>query len=142
MEVHRSENASVLENVAIFEGIPVTAKICTLGWVQAAKAERTTFIVTGNGLLAVQQLTRIPARRITWHNIAPIARESVEQGKPLLHPDTTFWPDIETQSNHIAGYVDCAETIYLKVQVDDRSAEGYVYLGQDLRDGLTLAIEF
>ncbi|KAI3323481.1 hypothetical protein HD806DRAFT_496831 [Xylariaceae sp. AK1471] len=142
LEVQRWDNASILENIVVFEGIPPNAKTCTLGWVQAAKAERTTFIVTGNGLLAAQQLTRIPKRRMTWHNIALIAKESVEQGKPLLHPDTTYWPDIETQSSHIAGFVDCAEAIYLKIQIDDRSGDGYVFLGQDVRDGLTIEIEY
>lgn len=140
LEVQRSDNTSALENVAIFEGIPADAKTCTLGWVQADKAERTKFTVTGNGLLAIQQLPRAPEGDVSWENIAPITDEAVEQGKPLLHPDTTFWPDVNTATVHIAGPVDCAETIYLKVSVDDRATDGDVYLGQDAKNGLTIEV--
>lgn len=140
LAVVRSDNTSTVENMAVFEGIPAAAKSCTLGWVQADEAERTEFTVTGNGLLAIQQVSRLPEGDVSWENIVPIAEEAVEQGKPLLHPDTTFWPDVNTATVHIAGPVDCAETIYLKVQIDDRSTDGDVYLGQDTKNGLTIEI--
>ncbi|KAI1125930.1 hypothetical protein F5Y10DRAFT_245933 [Nemania abortiva] len=140
LEVLRTDDTSALENIAVFEGIPADAKTCVLGWVQAAKDERTDFVVKGNGLLAAQQLSRLPDGDVSWETITPIAEEAVEQGRPLLHPDTTSWPDIETAESHIAGYVDCAETIYLKIQVDDRDHDGSVYLGQDAKNGLTLTV--
>ncbi|KAI1162535.1 hypothetical protein F5B18DRAFT_623324 [Nemania serpens] len=141
LEVLRSGNVSIIENIAVFDGIPADAKSCTLGWAQAAKAERIGFAVQGNGLLATQQLSGLPEGGLSWESIVPIVREAVEQGRPLLHPETTSWPDIETAATHIAGPVNCAETIYLKVQVDDRSPAGSVYLGQDAKNGLTLTIQ-
>ncbi|KAI1200942.1 hypothetical protein F5X97DRAFT_291719 [Nemania serpens] len=141
LEVLRSGNISLIENIAVFEGIPADAKSCSLGWAQAAKAERTTFAVQGKGLLATQQLSRLPDGGLSWESMAPIVSESVEQGRPLLHPDTTSWPDIETAASHIAGFVNCAETIYLKIQVDDRNPAGSVYLGQDGKNGLTLTVQ-
>ncbi|GAW14617.1 hypothetical protein ANO14919_040200 [Xylariales sp. No.14919] len=140
LEVLRTGNVSVLENVVVFEGIPANAKTCVLGWAQAAKAERTEFAVARNGLLAAQQIPRLPDGGVSWENIVPIVDEAVEQGWPLLHPETTGWPAIETAATHIAGYIDCAETIYLKIQVDDRDTDGFVYLGQDGNDGLTLEV--
>ncbi|KAF2963971.1 hypothetical protein GQX73_g9610 [Xylaria multiplex] len=140
LEVFRTGNSSVLENIAVFEGIPADAKTCILGWAQAAKAERTEFAVARNGLLAAQQISRLPDGDVSWDNIVPIVEEAVEQGRPLLHPETTGWPAIETAASHIAGYIDCAGTIYLKIQVDDRDTDGFVYLGQDAKDGLTLEV--
>ncbi|KAI0818272.1 hypothetical protein GGR55DRAFT_68641 [Xylaria sp. FL0064] len=141
LEVLRTSGTSVLENIAVFEGIPADAKTCSLGWVQAAKAERTEFAVARNGLLATQQISRLPEGDVNWENITPIVEEAVEQGLPLLHPETTGWTKIDTQASHIAGYVDCAETIYLKIQVDDRDTDGFVYLGQDTINGLTLEVK-
>ncbi|KAI1819081.1 hypothetical protein F4861DRAFT_528315 [Xylaria intraflava] len=141
LEVQRSGNMSILENIAIFENIPATAKTCTLGWAQAAIAERTPFIVDGSGLLGAQQLPRIPEGQINWESIAPIVEEAVAQGDPLLHPDTTSWPDIKLEEKHIAGPVDCAEAIYLKLQVDYRNGDGFVYLGQDSKNGLTITVQ-
>ncbi|KAI1428101.1 hypothetical protein F5Y12DRAFT_74506 [Xylaria sp. FL1777] len=140
LEVLRTGNISVLENIAIFEGIPADAKTCILGWIQAAKAQRTEFVVARNGLLATQQISRLPEGDVSWENIAPIVEEAVEQGRPLLHPETTGWTQIDTAESHVAGYVDCAETIYLRVQVDDRDTDGFVYFGQNASNGLTLEV--
>ncbi|TGJ78710.1 hypothetical protein E0Z10_g10056 [Xylaria hypoxylon] len=141
LEVLRTGNTSVLENIAVFEGIPANARTCVLGWAQAAKADRAEFAVARNGLLAAQQISHLPGEDVSWENIAPIVEEAVEQGMPLLHPETTGWPDIHTAAGHIAGYIDCAETIYLKIQIDDRGTDGFVYLGQDDKDGLTLEVQ-
>ncbi|KAI0429263.1 hypothetical protein F5Y09DRAFT_264489 [Xylaria sp. FL1042] len=141
LEVLRTSNTSLLENIAVFEGIPADAKTCILGWVQAAKAQRTEFVVARNGLLATQQISRLPEEDVNWANIVPIVEEAVEQGRPLLHPETTGWTQIDIQASHIAGYVDCAETIYLKIQVDDRDTDGFVYLGQNIINGLTLEVQ-
>ncbi|KAK5636402.1 hypothetical protein RRF57_012114 [Xylaria bambusicola] len=140
LEVLRAGDISVLENIAIFEGIPPDAKTCILRWEQAAKPERTEFVVARNGLLAAQQLAGLPEGDITWENMLPIVEEAVEQGRPLLHPETTGWVAIETQEVHIAGYVDCAETMYFKIQADDRATDSIVYLGQDAHNGLTLEV--
>ncbi|KAI0468781.1 hypothetical protein F4859DRAFT_490292 [Xylaria cf. heliscus] len=137
LEVQRTGNYSTIENIAIFEGIPDHASTCVLGWIQAAKEERD-FTVMGNGLLAAQQLSRLPDGEVSWENIVPIAEEAVQEGLPLLHPDTTDWSEIETAESHIAGNVDCYTTIYLKLQIDSRDGDGYVYLGQDIKNGLTL----
>ncbi|KAI1110483.1 hypothetical protein F5Y14DRAFT_428908 [Nemania sp. NC0429] len=140
LEVLRSGDVSIIENIAVFEGIPADAKTCTLGWAQGAKAERTGFAVQGSGLLATQQLARLPDGVVSWESVTPIVNEAVEQGRPLLHPDTTSWPAIEIAVTHIAGPVQCAETIYIKVQVDDRNHAGSVYFGQDAKNGLTLTV--
>ncbi|KAI0546787.1 hypothetical protein F4679DRAFT_401498 [Xylaria curta] len=137
LEVRRTGNVSTVENIAVFEGIPIDASTCMLGWIQAAKHERD-FTVIGNGLLAAQQLPKLPDGEVSWENIAPIADEAVKEGWPLLHPDTTDWSEVDTAARHIAGFVDCRTTIYLKLQVDDRDGDGYVYLGQDAQNGLTL----
>ncbi|KAI0450744.1 hypothetical protein F5B21DRAFT_489842 [Xylaria acuta] len=137
LEVQRTGNVSTIENIAIFEGIPDDASTCLLGWVQAVKEERD-FTVIGNGLLAAQQLSQLPNGDVSWDNIVPIADKAVQEGWPLLHPDTTDWSVVDTAASHVAGYVDCRTTIYLKLQVDDRDGDGYVYLGQDAQNGLTL----
>ncbi|KAJ2977389.1 hypothetical protein NUW58_g7825 [Xylaria curta] len=142
LEVQRTGQDSMIENIAVFKGIPKEAKLCTLGWIQAVKEERTEFTVEGNGLLAAQQLPELPEGDLSWKNIKPIADKAVEQGQPLLHPDTTFWPDVHEAWSHIAGPVDCHETIYLKIQVDYRDGEGYVLLGQDAINGLTLEFNY
>ncbi|KAJ8122675.1 hypothetical protein ONZ43_g1190 [Nemania bipapillata] len=141
LQVQRTNNSSMLENIAVFKGIPAGAKTCTLGWVQAAKAERTDFVVKGSGLLAAQQLSRFPDGDVNWETVTPIAEEAVDQGLPLLNPDTTSWPDIETAESHTAGFLDCAETIYLKIGVDHRNHDGSVYLGQNTKNGLTLKVQ-
>ncbi|KAI1290517.1 hypothetical protein F5Y03DRAFT_62898 [Xylaria venustula] len=141
LEVLRTGNTSVLENIVVFEGIPANAKTCSLGWTQAAKAQRTEFVVARNGLLASQQISRLPEGDVNWESIAPIVEEAVEQGRPLLHPETTGWPQIETAAGHIAGYVDCDETVYFRIQVDDRDTDGFVYLGQNTINGLTLEVQ-
>lgn len=141
LEVMRCGDVSVLENIVVFEGIPSNAKTCELRWEQAAKAERTEFAVARNGLLAAQQISGLPEEGyVNWGNIRPIVEDAVEQGLPLLHPETTGWVAIETPEVHIAGYIDCAETIYLRIQVDDRDTDGVVYLGQDGHNGLTLQV--
>ncbi|KAJ3563616.1 hypothetical protein NPX13_g8135 [Xylaria arbuscula] len=141
LEVLRSGGYSILENVVVFEGIPSDAKTCELRWEQAAKAERTEFAVARNGLLAAQQISGLPEEGdVNWENIQPIVERAVEQEMPLLHPETTGWVAIETPEVHIAGYVDCAETIYIRLQVDDRDTDGVVYLGQDAHNGLTLQV--
>ncbi|KAI1752002.1 hypothetical protein F4782DRAFT_502891 [Xylaria castorea] len=137
LEVQRTGNVSTIENIAIFEGIPDGARTCTLGWIQAAKDERD-FTVIGNGLMAAQQLSGLPDGEVSWENISPIADEAVQEGWPLLHPDTTDWSEVDTAASHVAGFVDCRTTIYLKLQIDDRDGDGYVYLGQDAQNGLTL----
>ncbi|KAI0195438.1 hypothetical protein F4808DRAFT_440554 [Astrocystis sublimbata] len=140
LEVQRTEGVSTLENIAIFEGIPENAQICILGWNQGSRGERE-FKVQGNGLLAAQQLSQLPSGEVSWENIAPIADDAVRQGLPLLHPDTTDWSEIDAAAKHVAGYVKCKETIYLKLQVDNRDGDGYVYLGQDSNNGLTLEFQ-
>ncbi|KAI0505133.1 hypothetical protein F5B22DRAFT_538772 [Xylaria bambusicola] len=140
LEVLRAGGVSVLENIVIFEGIPSDAQTCILRWEQAAKPERTEFVVARNGLLAAQQLSGLPEGDITWANMLPIVEEAIEQRRPLLHPETTGWVAIETQQVHIAGYVDCAETMIFKIQADDRDTDGIVYLEQDAHNGLTLEI--
>ncbi|RYC62401.1 hypothetical protein CHU98_g3827 [Xylaria longipes] len=137
LEVQRTGNISTIENIAIFEGIPDDASTCMLGWVQAAKDERD-FTVIGNGLLAAQQLSQLPDGDVSWENIVPIADAAVQEGWPLLHPDTTDWSEVDTAASHVAGFVNCRTTIYLKLQIDDRDGDGYVYLGQDNQNGLTL----
>ncbi|KAI1737852.1 hypothetical protein F4680DRAFT_427244 [Xylaria scruposa] len=140
LEVQRTGNVSTIENIAIFEGIPDDASTCMLGWIQAAKDKRD-FTVIGNGLLAAQQLSKLPDGEVSWENIAPIADEAVKEGLPLLHPDTTDWSEVDTAARHIAGFVDCRKTIYLKLQVDDRDGDGYVYLRQNAQNGLTIGYQ-
>ncbi|KAI0399015.1 hypothetical protein F4802DRAFT_73155 [Xylaria palmicola] len=138
VEIQRTGNTSLLENVAVFEGIPANARTCQLGWTQAERDERKNFTVHGNGLLSTQQLSRFPDEGVSWASIAPIVDEAVEEGWPLLHPDTTGWPAISTAESHIAGFVDCAETIYFKIHLDPRNGDGYVLLEQDPKNSLTL----
>ncbi|KAI0438189.1 hypothetical protein F4803DRAFT_535873 [Xylaria telfairii] len=137
LEVQRTGDTSTIENIVIFDGIAENATTCTLGWIQAARDERN-FTVIGNGLLAAQQLSKLPDGEVSWENIVPVAKESVEQGWPLLHPDTTDWAEIDTPASHVAGLVDCYGTIYLKLQIAESDGDGYVYLGQDALNGLTL----
>ncbi|KAI1437620.1 hypothetical protein GGR50DRAFT_50034 [Xylaria sp. CBS 124048] len=141
LHIQSFNNQSILENIAVFENVPATAKRCTLGWSQAALAERDTFIVDGSGLLSVQQLPRLPDGAITWAAITPIVAEAVADGDPVSTPDMTSWPDIETAENHINGPMDCAETIYLKVRIDGRNGDGFVYMGQNDKNGLTITVQ-
>ncbi|CAJ2501038.1 Uu.00g038910.m01.CDS01 [Anthostomella pinea] len=143
LHIQRQGNASTLEQVAIFSGIPARAKTCTLNWAQADLGGRH-FAVDANGLLEVLQLSSLPlpsdSNALTAASVAPFVDAATAAGNVVLHPDTTGWDSpAYGVGTHIAGFVDCAEEIYLRVAVDGRmgrASDGHVYLGQDFQNGL------
>ncbi|KAI0841186.1 hypothetical protein F5Y06DRAFT_260881 [Hypoxylon sp. FL0890] len=128
------DNQPEQEQVAVFQGIPASAKTCYLNWAQAAEAERT-FTVDGSGYSTVEQLTGFPAAG------QPISSASIAQYEPAdkskaQHPDFTFWDKQSKDAvTHKGGEIDCAENVYLKVALDTLNGDGRVYMEQDAKNG-------
>ncbi|ORY57751.1 uncharacterized protein BCR38DRAFT_448582 [Pseudomassariella vexata] len=133
LEVQIFESYPQLQQVAVFSGIPPTAKSCTLGWSQSDSTSRT-FVVEGSGLIAASPLTGFPAEGepVSTNSIKPF-ETAVDDA---LTPDFTSWDQVAAAWNHTAGAVDCAEEIHLKLEIDARNGDGHVYFEQDAANGL------
>ncbi|KAI1764240.1 hypothetical protein GGR53DRAFT_327618 [Hypoxylon sp. FL1150] len=134
VQLHGSDPA--VEQVAVFSGIPASAKSCTLGWSQAAASERV-FVVEKSGLVSTTQLTGFPSDAVSAASVA--AYEPEDPAEKGLTTDFTLWDKTATATGHVGGGVDCAESIYVKVAIEPVNGDGHVYMDQDLKNGLTIA---
>ena len=138
LQIQRYQNQSVFEQAAVFSGIPAGATSCTLGWRQAAPAERH-FIVVGSALIAALQLQGFPPASgspsgpvVSYASVEPFEKAT---NATALHPDFTAWDKVAEAQGHIAGTVACAEEIYLKLSLDGRNGDGHLYFNQDEKNG-------
>lgn len=136
LHIETFEGKSQLEQVAVFTGIPAGAKNCMLGWSQADKEDRVFVVKGGTGLTRIRQLSGLPAPAdgISFSSMQPY--DDAPQNDDL-GPDFTFWDDEQYDATeHSAGGVDCAESIYLRVALRDPATKASLYLGQDEKNGL------
>jgi len=136
------------EQVVVFTGIPADATVCTLGWIQA-KAEEREFKVEDNGSTKVKPFYEFPEApecgadggeaeeeiAVSYEVIKPLSSASKESE---LSPDFTFWPDNAGNTTHTAGYVRCAESIYLHVRINTANGLGNVLFKQDEKNGFVM----
>ncbi|KAF4461533.1 hypothetical protein FALBO_11673 [Fusarium albosuccineum] len=125
-------NASQVEQVLVFSGIPAGAKTCSVGWDQGERIERVFIVKGGNALAGVKQLSGFPDNEVTYNTIKPFA-----DGEEFGGADFTNWDDLPAQGHNI-GSVDCAETLYLKVALRDKNGNTKVFLNQDKTNGLAI----
>ncbi|KAI4859245.1 hypothetical protein F4820DRAFT_440382 [Hypoxylon rubiginosum] len=130
--------APALEQVAVFRGIPASAKSCTLGWSQADASERV-FVVEKNGLLSTVPLTGFPADDTKVSAASVAAYEPKDDSAEDSTMDFTFWDQTEKATNHTGSPVACAENIYIKVALNPVNGDGHLYMYQDGKNGITLS---
>ncbi|KAH7161888.1 hypothetical protein EDB81DRAFT_785697 [Dactylonectria macrodidyma] len=124
-------NASQVEQVLVFKGIPASAKECSLGWQQGERIERV-FVVKGKDALSEARLmTGFPkeGEKVTYNSIEPFVREDDFAGM-----DFTNWDDLDADL-HIGGGYECSETVYIKVSLRNKDGNSKVYLKQDENNG-------
>lgn len=102
------EESATSEQVAIFSGIPASAKKCQINW--SVAAERT-FTVSGNGLTDVCTLKSPIPEKITYNTVQ--AAVGVKVGSA----DFTNWPQSVGVQNHLVGSVDCSSDLALKLAI-------------------------
>jgi len=103
------EEAATSEQVAVFSGIPTTAKNCQIGWSVGAERE---FVVTGNALTDVRSLKNPIPAKMTYNSVQAATCESV--GKA----DFTNWPQVTgAQQNHGVGSFDCTPEAAFRLSI-------------------------
>ncbi|KAJ1337876.1 hypothetical protein MN608_00732 [Microdochium nivale] len=141
------------EQVVVFRGVPAGATGCTLGWIQAAEAERE-FDVEQNGSTKVKPFYEFPAPIaasqesgggcegeeedpvINYSVIKPLSSASTQME---MGPDFTFWNDSPGAVPHVAGDLPCAEEMYFHVRVNPGNGQGDVRFKQDEKNGFTMS---
>ncbi|KAM5349770.1 hypothetical protein ACJ41O_006275 [Fusarium nematophilum] len=125
-------NASQVEQVVVFSGIPADAKSCSFGWEQGERISRVFIVKGGDALSDVKQLSGFPAEGedVTYASVKPF--DDAEENVGGI--DFTNWDDLDA-SSHLAGGLDCAETLYFKVKLRNPDGNTKVYLGQDEENG-------
>ncbi|KAJ3548134.1 hypothetical protein NM208_g1160 [Fusarium decemcellulare] len=126
------DNASQVEQVLVFSGIPTEAKSCSFGWSQGERIDRTFIAKGSNGLANIRQLSGLPKEGadVTYNAIKPF--DDAEES--LGSADFTNWDDLGPNP-HGAGSFNCAETVYFKVALTNADGNTQVYLGQDKDNG-------
>ncbi|KAF9772106.1 hypothetical protein IL306_010223 [Fusarium sp. DS 682] len=124
-------NASQIEQLLVFTGIPAEAKKCTLGWAQGEQPERLFIAKGGDGLTEFKQLSGFPTKAVTYNT----AKEFDTPGESAGAADFTNWDDLPAQS-HIIGNIDCKSTIYLKAALRNPNGNTKVFLEQSEKNGV------
>ncbi|KAL2676476.1 hypothetical protein Neosp_010234 [[Neocosmospora] mangrovei] len=125
------DDASQVEQVVVFSGIPSGAKNCGFGWQQGEKLDRVFIVRGSDGVSDVRQLSGFPeGKDVTYNSIKPFD----DAEKNVGGIDFANWDDLDA-ATHDAGGVDCAETLYFKVSLRNGDSGSKVYLGQDENNG-------
>ncbi|KAH9886868.1 hypothetical protein F4778DRAFT_757967 [Xylariomycetidae sp. FL2044] len=141
IDQQRTANVSQLEQAVVFAGLPQGAKSCSLGWSQGAAGERD-FQTKGSGLISTLQLAGLPSGDgdVSFGTVAPFVDGARAAGTPVQRLDMTFWDDASYPAqDHTVGFVDCAESMYFRLAVDDSVADGFVHMAQDEQNGLFIS---
>ncbi|PKS11612.1 hypothetical protein jhhlp_001762 [Lomentospora prolificans] len=124
------DDASQVEQVVVFRGIPAEAKECKFGWRQGERIERS-FVITGeHGLAKVKQLPGLPEDDITFNSVKSFDDAAKEIGAVDFTNWHTLGPFI-----HPTGNIDCAETVYIKLNLKDGEGNTQVFLEQNDENG-------
>jgi hypothetical protein len=124
-------NASQVEQILVFSGIPLGAKDCSVGWRQGNRIDRLFICEGGDKLAGVRQMSQIPEHQpVTFSSIQSFDHGSEDIGAA----DFADWDDLESW-DHIVGSINCAESIYLKAALRDVSGSTKVVLDQNDQNG-------
>ncbi|KAH6692540.1 hypothetical protein F5X68DRAFT_59153 [Plectosphaerella plurivora] len=126
-------NASQVEQVVVFSGIPASAKSCAIGWKQAARLDRVFVFRGSEGVTGIRPLSGFPAEgaAVTHDSIQPFDKAEAELGAL----DFANWDESSGASGHVGTTIDCSETMYFKFALRNAESETRVYLGQDDANG-------
>ncbi|KAK7409403.1 hypothetical protein QQX98_008412 [Neonectria punicea] len=129
------QNASRVEQVLVFTGIPANAKSCSVGWDQGDRTERVFIVKGGDALTGVKQLSGFPDNnKVTYNTIKPFDTAENDLGGA----DFTNWDDLEPQG-HTVGAIDCTDSIYLKAALRNPNGNTKVFLNQDDDNGVYIS---
>lgn len=125
-------NASQVEQVVVFGGIPAHAKHCSVGWKQGDRIDRVFVVRGSDGVTGIRLLAGFPedGAPVTHASVAPFDTAEEEVGGL----DFANWDD-RPANPHGGGMVDCRETLYLKFALRNKEAETRLYLGADEDNG-------
>lgn len=127
-----SNENSVRQQVAVFSGIPSTAKNCGLQWYHNATS---TFIVDNSGLADVFAVKTPLPTSVTWNTI------EAGLGQKIGQADFTSWPGFAGNPDHIvASGIECAPEMIFKVGLSGVAA-GDVELEQSENSGFYVQYE-
>ncbi|KAJ4114681.1 hypothetical protein NW760_001604 [Fusarium oxysporum] len=124
-------NASQIEQLLVFTGIPAEAKKCTLGWAQGEQPERLFIVKGGDALTEFKQLSGFPGKAVTYNT----AKEFDTAGESVGAADFTNWDDLPAQT-HIVGNIDCKSIVYLKAALRNPNGNTKVFLEQSDKNGV------
>ncbi|KAM0186134.1 hypothetical protein ACHAPI_011872 [Fusarium lateritium] len=130
-QVEAWNNASQVEQILIFNDIPINARDCSVRWRQGNRIDRL-FICKGVDAVArVKQLSQIPQLHpITFNSI-----QSFDHGnEDIGAADFGDWDDLESW-DHIVGSIDCSENIFLKAALRDVRESTKIVLDQNDQNG-------
>jgi len=132
VHVEAYDDASQVEQVLVFTGIPAEAKECRFGWKQGERIERVFVIDGANALSQVRQLSGFPEgnQDVSFNSIRPFA----DAGKDIGSVDFTNW-QTSGATTHDGGSVNCAEAMYFKVSLKDPKSNTQLYLTQNQDNG-------
>ncbi|KAI0024049.1 hypothetical protein F4780DRAFT_727272 [Xylariomycetidae sp. FL0641] len=130
IDLERTGDASVTEQVAVFSGVPANASACYLFWSQADAGART-FSVDGSGLVDVAQLASVPAT-FSSAGVAALAANPVVEAAA----DFTSWDAPEYgATEHRVGAVDCMADMAFLLRLRGTNGDGHVLMEQDASNG-------
>ena len=135
LHIETFEDKSQLEQVAVFRGIPADATNCSLGWSQDTKENRVFILKGSSGLTRIRQLSGLPSEGdgVSFSSVKPFDDAPEDEG---LGPDFTLWDDEQYDDwDHLAGGLDCAEEIYLKIKLRTPEEKASLYMAQNEKNG-------
>ncbi|KAF4958311.1 hypothetical protein FGADI_2477 [Fusarium gaditjirri] len=119
------KDRSQVEQVIVFQDIPVGAKNCELSWRQAPRYSRRFLVKNSDAQADARPLSGFPESDVTYNSIKPFNDQ-----KSIGGPNFSFWDD-RKEDSHIVGGVDCARTISFIVGLRNPKGDSQVYLEQD-----------
>ncbi|KAM5350290.1 hypothetical protein ACJ41O_006795 [Fusarium nematophilum] len=132
-------NASQVEQVLLFTGIPSNAQDCRVDWRQGDRLSRV-FILEGNDALTrVRQLSGFPdPRYVTYNSIKPFDTAKKDIGAA----EFTGWQDIAEPGqiiDHIVGGIKCNKTLRLKAKLRNPNGDTKLILDQNRENGVQIS---
>lgn len=130
------DDASQIEQVVVYQGIPADAKTCSFRWRQGDRLDRTFLVKNSTALAGVRKLSGFPAdgESVTSNSIKSFDNSETDVGSA----DFSFW-DTFPASTHIVGSVNCSETLYFKIGLRNPKGNSQVWLSQDESNGYFLS---
>ncbi|CCT74521.1 uncharacterized protein FFUJ_10576 [Fusarium fujikuroi IMI 58289] len=127
------EDKSQVEQVIVFKSIPADAQNCNLSWRQGPRYSRKFLVKNSDVQADAQPLSSFPENDVTYNSVKPF-----DDQRSIGGPNFSFWGD-RKEDVHLAGGVDCAETVSFIIGLRNPKGDSQVYLEQDEhKNGWTL----